>query len=336
MKTLIRIKSFICALALSAVSMGSVNAEDLIPLRIGAASNVLFGPVFVLADANNGIAAKHGLQVNSRIFNSGIATMEAAMAGDLDIAFPNTRVLLPLLHKGGACFKAGIAFVDVNTVRMIATTDIKKPEDLKGRKVGTRNGGIGEVALHMWLESKGIDRSEVEVVNLAEEDQPIALANGNVDAIIWPEPIPSIALEIGGDKVHDFGDISEGFRDTSVVNVTCDWAEKYGDVGMEKVVAAFIDAVEYLKANPQKGINLTAEALQLEPADVEKFWKQGGWPAGWPANLSDGQIDMFEKYVDYLLKSGDLTERVDFSKWVSSKWLQKVAPDRVKLEKHKL
>lgn len=336
MKFLTSIKSLFGALAMSAISMGAANAEDLIPLRIGAASNVLFGPVFVLADPANGIAAKYGLEVNSRIFNSGIATMEAAMAGDLDVAFPNTRVLLPLLHKGDACFKAGIAFVDVNTVRMIATTDIKTPEDLKGRKVGTRNGGIGEVALHMWLQSKGIDRSEVEVVNLAEEDQPIALANGNVDAIIWPEPIPSIALQIGGDKVHNFGDISEGFRDTSVVNVTCDWAEKYGDAGMEKVVAAFIDAVDYLKANPEEGINLTAKALQLEPADVKKFWAQGGWPAGWPANLSDSQVDMFEKYVDYLNKSGDLTERVDFSKWVSSKWLQKVALDRVKLEKHKL
>lgn len=330
-------KSFISALALSASLLaGTAHAEDLIPLRIGAASNVLFGPVFVLADAENGIAAKHGLQVNSRIFNSGIATMEAAMAGDLDIAFPNTRVLLPLLHKGDACFKAGIAFVDVNTVRMIASTDIKTVEDLKGRKIGTRNGGIGEVALHMWLESKGIDRSAVQVVNLAEEDQPIALANGNVDAIIWPEPIPSIALQIGGDKVHNFGDISEGFRDTSVVNVTCDWASKHGDAGMEKVVAAFIDAVDYLKANPDKGIELTAKALQLEAADVKKFWSQGGWPAGWPANLTDSQIDMFEKYVAYLNKSGDLKEPVDFSKWVSSKWLQKVAPERVKLERHKL
>lgn len=330
-------KSLISALVLgTTVSVAAASGDELIPLRIGAASNVLFGPVFVLADADNGIAAKHGLEIDSRIFNSGIATMEAAMAGDLDIAFPNTRVLLPLLQKGDACFKAGVAFVDVNTVRMVATTDITKPQDLIGRKVGTRNGGIGEVALHMWLESEGIERDEVEVVNLAEEDQPIALANGNVDAIIWPEPIPSIALQIAGDKVHAFGDISEGFRDTSVVNVTCDWVEKHGDDGMEKLVAAFVEAVDFLKENPEEGIKLTADALQLEPADVEKFWAEGGWPDGWPANLADRQIDMYERYVDYLIKSGDLTERFDFSKWISSKWMQTVAPGRVQLEKHKL
>ena len=38
-----------------------------ITLRIGAASNVLFGPVFVLADSSNGIASKHGLKIESRI-----------------------------------------------------------------------------------------------------------------------------------------------------------------------------------------------------------------------------------------------------------------------------
>src|ERR1700709_74649 len=75
-----------------------------IPVRIGAASNVLFGPAFVLADSSNGIAAKHGLKLDLRIFASGIATMEAALSGDLDVAFPNTRVLLPLLAKGQACF----------------------------------------------------------------------------------------------------------------------------------------------------------------------------------------------------------------------------------------
>ena len=317
-----------------ALCAGAVQAQDTIPLRIGAASNVLFGPVFVLADESNGIAAKHGLSVDSRLFNSGIATMEAAMAGDLDVAFPNTRVLLPLLEKGDACFKGGIGFVDVNTVQMVATVDIQKPEDLIGKKIGTRTSGIGEVALDMWLDKEGIDRSQVEIVNLAEEDQPIALANGNVDAIIWPEPIPSIALQIGGDKVHRFGDIGSAFRDVSVVNVTCDWVEKYGDDGMEKLVGAFAEAVDFLKEHPDEGIALTAKALQLEPADVKKFWDNGGWPAGWPGTLADQQIDMYHTYENFLLKSGDLPKELDFSTWISSKWLKAVDPDRVQLQKY--
>lgn len=330
----IRALSRAMASAAALALLGTAAYAEDTTIRIGAASNVLFGPVFVLADSSNGIAAKHGLKVESRIFNSGIATMEAALAGELDVAFPNTRVLLPLLKAGKACFKGGIGFVDVNTVNMVTKAEITKPEDLVGRKIGTRKGGIGEVALHMWLAKEGIDRSKVETVNMSEEDQPIALAQGAVDGIIWPEPTPSLALEIGGDKVHRFGDIGSAFRDVSVVNVTCDWVAKNGDEGMKKLVAAWIEAVDLLKNNPDEGVAITARALQLTPDDVEKIWANGGWPEGWPASLTDSQIEMYNTYGEYLKSNNELDSMPDMSAWISSKWLKEVAPDRVQFQKY--
>lgn len=320
----------------AALTGGTALAQGTTTVRIGAASNVLFGPVFVLADTTNGIAAKHGLKVESRIFNSGIATMEAALAGELDVAFPNTRILLPLLKSGKACFKGGISFVDVNTVNMVTKAEVTEPKQLEGRKIGTRRGGIGEVALHMWLAQKGIDRAKVETVNIAEEDLPIALAKGNVDGIIWPEPIPSLALEVAGSAVHRFGDIGSAFRDVSAVNVTCDWVNKNGDQGMTKLIAAWIDAVDLLKSNPDAGAAVTAKALQLTPNDVKKIWKEGNWPEGWPANLTDAQIDMYNTYGDYLKANKELDEMPNLQAWLSSKWLKEIAPDRVKLSKYKL
>lgn len=325
-----------CALFASALLCEAALAQGALTVRIGAASNVLFGPVFVLADSSNGIAAKHGLKVESRIFNSGIATMEAAIAGDLDVAFPNTRILLPLLKSGKACFKGGIGFVDVNTVNMVTKVGISQPKQLEGKKIGTRKGGIGEVALHMWLAKQGIDRAKVETVNIAEEDLPIALAKGSVDGIIWPEPTPSIALEVAGKAVHRFGDIGSAFRDVSVVNVTCDWIKRNGDDGMKRLTAAWIDAVELLKAKPDEGARVTAKALHLTPDDVKKIWKNGGWPGGWPANLTDAQIDMYYVYGDYLKANKELAEMPDMGAWISSKWLKEVAPARVRLNKHKL
>lgn len=316
---------------------GAAFAQDEpVTVRIGAASNVLFGPVFVLADPSNGIAAKHHIKVESRIFSTGIATMEAALAGDLDIAFPNTRVLLPLIKSGKACFKGGITFVDVNTVDMVTTTDISTAEQLVGKKVGTPKGGIGEVALQMWLDSKGIERSKVKMVNVSAEDLPVALARGTVDGIIWPEPIPSLALQIMDKKAHEFGDIGTAFRDVSPVNVTCTWIQKNGDGAMENLIGAWIDAVNFLKSNPEKGMKITADALQISPDDVKKFWKTGGWPQGWPADLKDSEMDMYDRYGDYLKSTGEMNQMIDLRKWIDSKWLRKVAPDRVQLSKHKL
>jgi ABC-type nitrate/sulfonate/bicarbonate transport system substrate-binding protein len=325
-----------CAAIVAALTCATALAQTPTTVRIGAASNVLFGPVFVLADESNGIAAKHGLKIRSRIFNSGIATMEAALAGDLDVAFPNTRVLLPLLKSGKACFKGGIGFVDVNTVNMVTKATITEPRHLEGRKIGTRKGGIGEVALEMWMAAKGVDASKVQFVNIAEEDLPIALAKGSVDGIIWPEPTPSLALEVAGPSVHRFGDIGSAFRDVSVVNVTCSWIKENGDAGMKKLIAAWIEAVDLLKSNPTYGTTVTAKALQLKPEEVAKIWKNGGWPGGWSANLTDGQIDMYYTYGDFLKKKNELDQMPDMSTWIDSKWLKEIAPSRVQLSKYKL
>ena len=311
-----------------------VLAQATIPVGIGAASNVLFGPVFVLGDPSNGIATKHGLKVDVRIFASGIATMEAALAGDLDVAFPNTRILIPLLASHKACFKAGLTFVDVNTVRLVSKADITTPQQLIGKKIGTLRGGIGEVAAHMWLAKQGIERNKVTFVNVAEQDLPIALVQGSVDAIIWTEPTPSLALQIMGNKAHYLGDISEAFRDVSPVNVTCAWYAKYGDKGMEALIAAWIEAVQYIRANPDAAAALTAKRLQITPADVKRIWANGGWPDGWPADLTDGQIDMYGTYGDYLIGNKELTQMPDLSDWISSKWLRVVAPERVKFSKY--
>ena len=325
-----------CAAIVAALACATALAQTPTTVRIGAASNVLFGPVFVLADESNGIAAKHGLKIRSRIFNSGIATMEAALAGELDVAFPNTRILLPLLKSGKACFKGGIGFVDVNTVNMVTKATITEPRHLEGRKIGTRKGGIGEVALEMWMAAKGVDAAKVQFVNIAEEDLPIALAKGSVDGIIWPEPTPSLALEVAGPSVHRFGDIGSAFRDVSVVNVTCSWIKENGDAGMKKLIAAWIDAVDLLKSNPTYGAAVTAKALQLKPEEVAKIWKNGGWPGGWSASLTDDQIDMYYTYGDFLKKKNELDQMPDMSTWIDSKWLKEIAPNRVRLSKYKL
>ena len=320
-------------------SLGAVaHGDDLIPLRMGVASNIAFGPQFVMADDQLGIAKKHGLKVDVRVFASGVATMEAALAGDLDVAEPNTAVALPLIATGKACFKGPVNFVNINTVSVVATTGIKSVDDLAGKKVGTVAGAVGDIALHLWLDMHHIARDKVKVVNIQPPDMPIALARGDVDAIIWPEPIPGKAIQMmGADKAHYLGNIGEAYRDVAPLNVTCKWADKYGDKGMEDFVGAWVDAVNYVYADPEKAAEITGKHLQTSSQEVLQLWKQGGWldKKGWGADLTDSEVDMLITYAKYLESVGKLDKTPDFGSWISSKWLRAVAPDRVKLENHK-
>ena len=202
-----------------------------------------------------------------------------------------------------------------------------------GRKVGTLAGSGGQTALEMWLRANDVDPSKVSIVNVAVPDMPIALSQGAVDAIIWTEPTLSQARKILGDKVHMFGDVGAVYREVSPVNVTCKWAEQYGDDGMERLTAAWIDAVDYIKANPEAAAEITGKRLRQEPADVLQYWNDGRWlPDGWPADLSDASIEMMVSYSEYDVSLGNQKEVTDLKGWYDSKWLKAVAPERVRLK----
>jgi NitT/TauT family transport system substrate-binding protein len=314
---------------------GAASAQD-IKVRIGASSNIAFGPNFVLDDRGLGIAAKHGLDVNVKIFATGVQSMEAALANEMDIAIMNTRVGLPLIATGKACFKGPVNFIAIPSVRAVGAMAMNGPKDLAGKKVGTVAGAVGNIALHLWLDKYGVPRDQVTVVNVSPPDMPIALAKGSVDAIIWTEPTPGQAIEmIGKDKVHYVGNISEAYRDVAPLNVTCNWYERYGDKGMEKLTAAWIEAVEFLKKNPQRAAEITGKRLQMDGANVLKLWQDGNWlKEGWPADLSDDEIDMYRLNGDYLVSIKELPQAPDLTKWISSKWLKAVAPERVHLKKY--
>lgn len=313
---------------------GPSLAQDQIPVRFSAAANVGWAPVFVIADESTGIAAKHGLDADVKVFGAGLLTLEAALAGEVDVAFPNGRTSMRIVGEKKACFKAPITFMDSGSIELIGRTDLNSAADLVGAKIGTLAGSGGQTALEMWLRANNVDTTTVSVVNVAVPDMPIALAQGAVDAIIWTEPTLSQAKQILGDKVHTIGDIGSVYREVAPVNVTCSWAEKYGDDGMQRLTAAWINAVEYIKANPQPASEITGKQLRQKPEDIIKFWNSGHWlPDGWPADMSDRSLEMMASYSQYDVSLGNQAKATEFQGWYDSKWLKAVAPERLHLNK---
>ncbi|MCC6304483.1 MAG: ABC transporter substrate-binding protein [Rhodobacteraceae bacterium] len=325
------------AAAIAAATASAAHAES-IPLSISASLNIVFGPVFVLGDREIGIGERHGLDISVKMFPTGVASMEAALSGNLDLPIMNTAVALPVLVSDKACFRSGIIFTDFGNLKVVGDISLNSVADLVGKRVGTVERAIGNTALHFWLDLYQIPRDKVQIVNVQPQDMPAALARGDVDAIIWPDPVPSqIIAMMGPDKVHVIGNINEAYRDTVPLSVTCTWYEKYGDDGMQKLVAAWIEATDYVKQNPQKAAELTGAGLRQDPAVILKQWTEAGWLEGaWPADLSDSEMDMIMKNVEYLLSVGRIDKRPDLARWISSQWLKTVAPDRIHLSNYGL
>lgn len=328
--------SVLATLAL-ALAAPAARANDPIPVRAATSLNVAFAPMFVLGDSSIGIGKKHGLDVRLRMFPTGIAGMEAALAGEIDIPVMNAAVTLPVFVGGRACFKGVVNFVDFGALRVVGKTDIKSVNDLAGKKVGTVPGAIGNTGLHLWMDMHKVPRDKVTIVSVQPQDMIPTLSRGDVDAIVWVDPIPAQAITVlGADKVHTIGNVNEAYRDVVPINLTCKWVEQYGDKGVERFIAAWIEAVEYVKANPEKAANLTASQLRQDPKLILDQMTKGGWLAtAWPANMTDAQIDMLYKNAEYLISVKRLDKMPDLGTWIDTKWLKRVAPARAQLQKHK-
>jgi len=312
----------------------TTTASAAIPLRIGVTANIAYGIPFVLAEEDTGLAAANGLAVTVEVYPDAAASLAAALAGEVDVAFPDGVAALTALADG-ACLRAPLTFVERDVMRLVGRSDLITAEDLIGREVGTVAGGTGEIALRMWLSDAGVPWDQVEVVATRPEDMTAALADELVDAVIWTEPVPAEALAACGDEACRYvGDIGSSYREVVPLSVTCTWQQVYRRDGMTRLVRAWLEGKEYVRNNRPEAAAITASRLHLTAEEVAGLWVERGWPEAWAADLTDSQLAMLEAYGAYLVAADELAEAPGVCTWVAARWLEEVAPDLVQLTEH--
>lgn len=322
------------AAATSTTTTTTTAPPAAIPLRIGVTATIAYAIPFVLADEGTGIGAANGLAVTVEVYADAAGSLAAALAGEVDVAFPDGVSALTTL-AAGSCLRAPLTFLDRDVMRLVGRSDLIAPDDLIGRKVGTVPGSAGEVALRMWLSDAGVPWDQVTVVATRPEDMPAALADELVDAVVWAEPVPAEALAACGEEACRYiGEMGSSYREVVPLSVTCPWQAAHRNEGMTRLVRAWLEGKEYILNNRREAAAITAGRLHLTAQEVAGLWVERGWPEAWAADLTDEQLAMLEAYAAYLVAAGELAEAPDICSWVDARWLQEVAPELVALDEH--
>lgn len=90
---------------------------------------------------------------------------------------------------------------------LVKSGEVKSIKDLKGKKIASTggNGATGSYLAARRLEKVGLTLADVEIVNVAVQDQEAALINKAVDAAIMNEPYSSKTVADGAGVVVDPG-----------------------------------------------------------------------------------------------------------------------------------
>jgi NitT/TauT family transport system substrate-binding protein len=252
---------------------GFTQSKELTRVRvsyssIGAASL----STWVAADA--GIFHKHGLDVGLIYIGGGPRAMSTTIANETQITQgAGTGSILARL--GGADTVTVATLLDTTPQSLMANTNIRSPQDLKGKKLGvTRFGALSDFGLRKYLQKVGLDaEKDVTILQLGGLPEILAaLQSGAIHAGTLSSPALTKAKQLGFKEMMDLGDL--GIRYPGLSYMTTESYIKTNRPVVLNFLRAIIESTHYLKRNKDFSIRVLKKYTKIdEPPVLEETYQ---------------------------------------------------------------
>jgi ABC-type nitrate/sulfonate/bicarbonate transport system substrate-binding protein len=267
-------------------------------MKISRRKALVAGASFVAAPA---LLSRRGYAVEQRSIKIGSILVGTTMAGELMVKylkevgvdaevlqFPNITqrmqaVAADTVQVGYAGINAAILLASKGVPlqllanacdggwNLVGKPEFKTLESLRGKKIAVQPGNICHIALSWKLKSLGLTK-DVELVFLNNNDMPIPLQQGQIDAMFSIEPYPTMAKENGwGVDIWNGYDTPMKGRNVAFV-ASRPFVEK-NPVLAREVVKAHVRATKDLIANASFAAETTARVLNMPRPVVDASLK---------------------------------------------------------------
>ncbi len=215
--------------------------------------------------ARLGYYKEHGVDVEMVRFSAYTDSIEALRDG-------KTQAGMHTLDDAIRYYSAGrdvrvVLFTDYSYGGdgIVAREGINTVADLKGATVGAEIGTVGHFSLLKALELGGLTEEDINIVSIPAWEIKDAFLAGQIDAgVTWEPYLTSSAQEGNGNVIITSRDYPNSIVTTMVFDAeTAD--QRPEDV--QKVVAAYFDAVKYIEQNPEEAYRIMGEAEGIDSAE---------------------------------------------------------------------
>ncbi|WP_022661599.1 ABC transporter substrate-binding protein [Paucidesulfovibrio longus] len=300
----------VCLLCLALAGAETARAGE--PLRFGVLGVLDTLPLQVAA--HDGLFAAHGLDVELVPFASAMERDVAIQAGRLDGYFGDLIAALMLLEQGRPFPVSLVSYRTLPGQPMFGLALAPGRSgaalaDLRGASVGYSRSTIMEFLLDKISDANGLpedyfNRLEIKKIPIRLQ----MLLSGQIDAALLPEPLLSLARLKGGDTLLTAENLD------IPLTVLC-LHERYYENGageFRAFVAAYRDALQRLRENPERYRSLMAETCRI-PAPLVPNFPVYAYPD--PALPSPAEVDEVQ---DWMITKNMLGARLAYTKVVAS------------------
>src|SRR5262245_28265297 len=222
-------------------------------------------PWFVAKDAR--IFDKYGIEFDPVFIGASSALFNAMLSGAADFAGSGGPSVISNILQGGDIIHI-TAMVPRFTQSIMVKSDIKKPEDMAGKKIGvSRLGTVTHFALQTLLDGYGI--KNVTILQMGGQPEAFAgLSRGSVDGAVFSPPYNFQLKKQGYNEIASPGDLAKltAFITNGIV-ARRSVAEKDKDTVI-KVIKGTAESIKIIQTDRELTRKVMNKWMPMKDADL--------------------------------------------------------------------
>jgi NitT/TauT family transport system substrate-binding protein len=317
-------------LALAAVLCALPSCSERRPapiaLTIGTTTSEVNGLLLIAEE--NGYLAENGLHLTQRVYGSGAAALDGVLAGELDLATGSEFAFVGEVLAGrDVRALASIARSSIEYLVARGDPGIQALADLKGRRVGVPLQSRPEFALDRFLTFRGIDPSQVRLIDVPVKRSVEALAGGEVDAVAtWQPYVDQIHERLGESAVA--WSVQQDQPSYTLLMARSAWTAGHADA-IARLLRALSQAEAYVADQPDAARAAIANRLEYSPDYIASVWADYEFTL----DLDQSLVAAMEDQARWII-AHQLSDRAETPNFVSSIYmdgLEAVKPEAVSI-----
>lgn len=276
-----------------------------------------------------GYFAEEGVEITPQIYSFGKGALNAVIEGKADMATSAETPILFSIMKGNEIYIIATVETSSRNNAIIGRKDkgILKPNDLKGKRIGVTFGTTSEFFIDSFLIANGIERKEVQIVNLTPDEMLDAVISGKIDAAsTWHFPLIRIQKGLGDKGITFYSE--HLYTETFNIVAKQDYVKKHPDA-IKKAIRALIKAEVFIKQNPNESLNIVADSIGIDRALLSEVWGEFNFRV----TLTQALLITLEDETRWVIKSRlvEKSKMPNYIDFIYVDGLQAVKPEAVKI-----
>lgn len=237
-------------------------------VRIGLSSFTPINAALWIAE-DKGLFKKHG--IDSEVVLMGGASaggVSSLIAGDVQFLGGGGGGVINAALSGADVIMIG-SIVNKGVQRVMARSDLRRPEDLRGKKVGvTRFGAASHLVLLIMLRGWNMNPSDVQMIQVGSSPAMMAaLEKGGIDAAVLTEPTFFFAEDQGYRTLADLADMDIYYLH-SMIDTTRAYLRANRDLAL-RFMRGYVEGIAYFKKNKKESLDVLAKKLRTAPGQTK-------------------------------------------------------------------